>query len=131
MELFALGGAKRDAAQLDVGYWASRALLAKLAAEASLYLVERGVGQATGSLAARFAAEIAARYGLVVSEKVAAGSIPLIGAIGGATVNVLFMDQLQKIAKGHFIARRLERSYARRDVERAYSEFARKLTAKA
>ncbi len=35
----------------------------------------------------RFTAQIAARFGLVVSQKVAAQAVPVLGAVGGATVN--------------------------------------------
>ena len=55
--------------------------------------------------------EIVSRFGLVVSDKVAAGALPILGAVGGATVNVIFMDHFQRIAQAHFALRRLERTY--------------------
>ena len=51
------------------------------------------------------------RFGLVVSDKVAAGALPILGAVGGATVNVIFMDHFQRVAQAHFALRRLERTY--------------------
>ena len=46
-----------------------------------------------------------------VSEKVAAQAVPVIGAAGGVVINVLFIDHFQEMARGHFIVRRLERTY--------------------
>ena len=43
---------------------------------------------------------VGSRFGLVVSEKVAAGAIPVVGAIGGAAVNLAFMEHFQKLAQG-------------------------------
>jgi hypothetical protein len=68
--------------------------------------------------------EIVSRLGLVVSDKVAAGAVPILGAVGGATVNVIFMDHFQRIARGHFTLRRLERSYGASNVRLHYTELA-------
>ncbi len=56
----------------------------------------------------RFAAQIAARFGIVVSEKVAAQAVPILGAVGGAAVNTVFMNHFQSTARAHFTIRRLE-----------------------
>src|SRR5205807_9646629 len=50
-------------------------------------------------------------FGVNVSEKVAAQAVPVIGAAGGVVINVLFIDHFQEMARGHFIVRRLERTY--------------------
>jgi hypothetical protein len=49
-----------------------------------------------------------------VSEKLAAQSIPIIGAFGGATINLLFISYFQDLAHAHFSLRRLERNYTLR-----------------
>ena len=46
-----------------------------------------------------------------MSEKVAAQAAPILGAVGGATVNAAFADHFQTLARGHFIIRRLERRH--------------------
>ena len=46
--------------------------------------------------------------------------VPLIGAAGGAGVNLLFIAHFQRMARGHFIVRRLERAHGRAEVQRAY-----------
>jgi hypothetical protein len=45
---------------------------------------------------------------------------PVIGAIGGSTINVLFTDHFQNVAHGHFTIRRLERIYGVDAVRRRY-----------
>ncbi|WP_274436539.1 EcsC family protein [Alicyclobacillus sp. ALC3] len=85
--------------------------------------------QATSGKAApalvHLAQRIAERYGLTVSEQVAAQLIPFIGGLGGATVNFIFTDHFQRVAHGHFIVRRLERSYGAEVVAREYQRIRR------
>jgi len=55
-----------------------------------------------------------------VTSKAAAQAVPAIGAIGGAAINLAFIDHFQDMAHGHFIIRRLERTYGPETVRRAY-----------
>jgi hypothetical protein len=126
MEVFALGGARSEN-RMSLGYYAARGFLARLTGEASTYLMERGVANAAAPAVTGFVGEIASRYGLLVSDKVAAEAVPIIGALGGAAVNVVFMDHFQRIAKGHFTIRRLERRYGATTIRRQYEAFARRL----
>jgi hypothetical protein len=90
--------------------------------EATHFVAEQGfVGQGAPVLI-RFAAEIASRFGLVVSQKIAAQALPVVGALGGAVVNTAFMDHYQDIAHAHFTVRRLERTYGREKVRSAYEQ---------
>jgi uncharacterized protein (DUF697 family) len=82
----------------------------------------RGVVDESTSAIVRLLAQIASRFGLVVSQKVAAQAIPVLGAIGGAAVNAAFVDHFQTLARGHFIVRRLERTYGKGTVRRAYNQ---------
>ena len=68
----------------------------------------------------RFIQAVAQRFGVQVSEKAAAQALPAIGAVGGATVNALFMDHFQDMAHGHFTVRRLERKYGETFVRQEY-----------
>jgi EcsC protein family len=118
VEVFALG---RDSARkrTDVGYYASRALLNKLTQDVSAMLIERGIARSASSAASAasssvvntLVSEIVARFGIVVSERAAASAVPVLGALGGATLNMIFMNHFQRIAQGHFTVRRLERRY--------------------
>lgn len=126
MEVFALGG-NRAGNKMNVGYYAARAFLSRLTNEAAAFLLERGVAGASAPVVTSFAAEISSRFGLVVSDRVAAGAVPVLGAVGAATVNVIFMDHFQRIAQGHFAVRRLERHYDPETIHRHYEDFARQL----
>jgi len=46
----------------------------------------------------------------------------VIGALGGATVNAIFVSHFQDMATGHFIVRRLERAHGMEAVRRAYAD---------
>jgi hypothetical protein len=123
LEVFAFG-TKRAGDNLDVGYYAARALISKYTSDVAALILERGAIDASAPVATSLVSEIVSRFGLVVSDKVAAGAVPILGAVGGATVNVIFMDHFQRIARGHFTLRRLERSYGAANVRRSYSELA-------
>lgn len=123
LEVFAFG-TKRASDNLDVGYYAARALISKYTSDVAALILERGAIDASAPVATSLVSEIVSRFGLVVSDKVAAGAVPILGAVGGATVNVIFMDHFQRIARGHFTLRRLERSYGAANVRRSYSELA-------
>lgn len=62
---------------------------------------------------------IATRYGVIVSEELALQWVPVIGGLGGATVNYLFTQHFQNIAHAHFTIRRLERTYGVEVVQQA------------
>ncbi len=119
MQVFALGGG-RDGVQgnpdesgtlTESGYFAVRAVLAQSVSEAARFVVERGVAEESAPVILRVVSQIATRFGLVVSQKVAAQAVPVIGAAGGAAINYAFIDHFQTIARGHFTVRRLERIY--------------------
>ncbi len=68
-------------------------------------------------------AQVSSRFGLQVTEKVAAQSLPLLGALGGAAINSLFIDHFQTMARGHFIVLRLEKKYGREEIQKIYHTF--------
>ena len=68
----------------------------------------------------RLIAQLATRFGVNVSEKIAAQAVPVIGAAGGIAINVMFIDHFQEMARGHFIVRRLERNYDPQFVREEY-----------
>ncbi|MBV9511620.1 MAG: EcsC family protein [Caulobacteraceae bacterium] len=125
LEMFALGG-RSPSDQMDVDYYAVRAVLTKLTGEVSAYVMERGAMNASSPIIARLVGEIAGRFGLALSERVVAGAVPIIGAVGGASVNMIFMDHFQRVASGHFAVRRLERAYGVTAVRGLYEALAAK-----
>ncbi|WP_232631830.1 EcsC family protein [Methylobacterium sp. Leaf118] len=121
VQVFALGGRNGpETALAESGYFAVRAALAKTMAEAARYAAHRSLLDAGAPPLVRLSAQIAARFGLVVSQKVAAQAVPVIGALGGAAVNAAFMDHFQGMARAHFTVRRLERAYGKDAVRAAY-----------
>jgi EcsC protein family len=123
VEVFALG-APRNGRRADVGYYAARALLGRLTADATALLLERGAANLAAPVVGGLVSEIATRFSVVVSERSAASAVPVLGAMGGATVNLLFMNHFQRVASGHFAIRRLEREYGPAVVRRLYDEHA-------
>lgn len=127
LEVFALGGRAGSDDSSETGYFAVRAALAKAVSDATRHIAERGLTQEGAPAIARLIAQIASRFGSVVSEKTVAQAVPLIGAIGGAGINLLFVGHFQDIARGHFIVRRLERTHGAEPVQTAYRELAERL----
>jgi hypothetical protein len=115
LEVFALGGKGPERS-----YWVTRAAMSQTISEAAAHLAQRGVGREGAPAIVRLVNAIAARFGAVVSEEVAAKAIPIIGAAGGSIVNVMFMSYFQNLARGHFIVKRLEAAHGTEAVRRAY-----------
>jgi hypothetical protein len=51
---------------------------------------------------------------------VAAKALPVIGAVGGGVINVIFMNHFQQVARGHFIVLRLEKAHGQAAVKTQY-----------
>jgi len=134
LEVFALGGnsGKDDAS--ETGYYITRGFTAEVMRHLSAELAGRAVGgspvmigltpKEAGKWLAKLVEKVAARFGVVVTEKFAAQAVPIVGAVAGATLNTMFTDYYQDVARGHFIVRRLERTYGYETVRTAYSMLA-------
>ena len=85
--------------------------MAKSVSEAAGYITERGLVEEGAPAIVRFITQLATRFGVNVSEKVAAQAVPVIGAAGGVAINVIFIDHFQGDGTGSPIVRRLERTY--------------------
>lgn len=121
LEVFALGGRSSHDDASESMYWAVRAALSKAVSDAATYFAQRGVLEKTAPVIVRLISAISARFGVVVSEQLAAKALPVVGAAGGSIVNVLFMDHFQDMARGHFIVRRLEVKYGIEQVQAIYN----------
>ena len=89
LQVFAFGGGRPEE-DAEQGYWGARVAL-------GLLPTEQLVGQA-----ARF-------FGRALSQKLMAQAIPGIGALAGGSLNYLFMDYYQAMARVHFTVRAIER----------------------
>ncbi|MCK5883373.1 MAG: EcsC family protein [Bacteriovoracaceae bacterium] len=120
LEVFAFGGPSTSDDASESSYFAIRTVLAKTVSEAAAYIAKGGAVEVSAPVLIRLVSKIAERFGVVISEKAAAQAIPILGAIGGAIVNTLFIDHFQDMARGHFIVRRLERKYGTELVKETY-----------
>lgn len=138
IEVFALGGSSDADDAAETGYYAMRALAGEaghVAAGVAHRVGDKSVEAFTrklatrdaGAMLARLIESVAARFGLVITEKTAAQMVPVLGAAAGATLNTLFIGHYQAMARGHFIVMRLERHYGVERVRAAYREEARRL----
>lgn len=122
LSVFALGGPSASDDATESGYYVVRSLLAKSLAEATEHIASKGVNSELSPILIRFIITIAERFGIQVSEKIAAQAIPIIGALGGAAINTVFMNHFQDMATGHFIVRKLERKYGKEHIEFMYAK---------
>ena len=120
LEVFALGGnSKKDDAS-DNSYWVMRSVLAKEISSAAKYLSQKGMLKETAPAVIKLINKLVARYSIIITEEVAAKAVPIIGAVSGAGINIIFMNHFQKMAEGHFIVRRLEKKYGEAEVREVY-----------
>ena len=129
VKVFALGVQGGGEAALESGYFAVRAALARSVSDSARFVSTEGLSAQSAPVIARLVSQIAARFGVAVSEKLAAQAAPILGALGGAAVNAAFAAHFQTLARGHFIVRRLERRHGARlvafEYQRLRGEWAR------
>src|SRR6516164_473501 len=116
LEVFALGG-PRDEDSAEADYFVVRAMLARGLAD---FAIDKGAIGESAPVLVRFLTQIASRFGVIVSEKIAAQAVAVVGAVGGAAVNLAFIEHFQDLARGHFTVRRLERVYGADTVRSEY-----------
>jgi hypothetical protein len=93
--------------------------------------MDKGAIRQGGPVLVRFLTQIAARFGIVISQRVAAQAVAVLGALGGAAVNLAFIEHFQDLARGHFAVRRLERVYGADLVRAEYDRLKAQLAAAA
>jgi EcsC protein family len=123
LEVFAFGGPAPGDNATKTGYFAVRASLVRSISEAARHMAQKGMAQEGAPMIVRFITRVASRFGVAVSEKLAAQAVPMIGAVGGAPINSVFIDHFQAMARGHFIIRRLERTHDPERIKTAYDQW--------
>ena len=108
LEVFALrgpGGTSEDeaAGESELGYFSARLLM-------------------QGRPMVMLASEVAARYGITLSQKFALQAVPIAGALTGAALNAAFLAHYRDLARAHFTIRRLERAHGAATVRDAAQE---------
>jgi hypothetical protein len=122
IEVFALGGRSTEDDAAETGYYGMRLALAAHFSSLRLTMgLSAGEAALPGSIVAIRA--IASRFGLAISDRVAAHLVPVLGAASGAVINGLFIRHFQTMAQAHFTVRRLERQYGQDPIRRMYEGF--------
>jgi hypothetical protein len=119
LDVLGLGGDRAQGAERS-RYYAARAELARGRANVDFVLLKPQLAKELAPMLTRYLTQIAARFGLVVTEKLAAQALPVVGAVGGAAVNAAFAQHFQALARGHFLLRRLERRHGGESVRLEY-----------
>lgn len=116
--VFGFGGPKPDDDLSDTAYYSLRWTMAAGLREASAYLAGMPLKEAISSLERgtapqllRFLEKIAALFEVRMTKKLAAQVFPVIGAAGGAAINVAFSHFFNQSARYHFGIRQLEKKY--------------------
>ncbi len=122
VQVLAFGGPASSDDAAEVGYFMAREAMAKAVSEAASYLAKHGLQTEAAPAVVRLILRIAERYSISVTEKAAAQLVPIVGGIGGALINTIFIDHFQSIARGHFTVRRLEKKYSPQLVQEKYIE---------
>lgn len=120
IEVLAFGGSAKSDDAAESGYFATRAALAQQISAVSQHIARHGLAGGGAPAVVRLINAITSRFSIPVTEKVLAEAVPVIGAVTGAGLNAIFITHFQKVAQGHFIVRRLERTYGAAAVKRAY-----------
>ncbi|MBJ3353015.1 EcsC family protein, partial [Salmonella enterica subsp. enterica serovar Typhimurium] len=132
LAVFSYGGPSEDDDAVNTAYYATRNLTAEivqdLSKEISNITVKNAASTQTGKWLASLIEKVATRFGIVITEKMAAQAAPVIGALAGATLNTMFTDYYQDMARGHFIVKRLERKYGDELIKAEYIKISDKLT---
>jgi hypothetical protein len=118
-----------DMKAMESAYFTSRIGMALAARDAALYIARHGA-QEIGTTVSRGAApalvkflnQIAARFEIVITEKLAAQTVPIAGAAMGSLINAAFTDHFNRVAEFHFGIVRRERLYGQERVQAAYRE---------
>jgi hypothetical protein len=100
IEVFTLGSVPGENSDIELSYWTTRATL----------------NHATVGMTIQQSARLLT---VPLSQKLLAQSVPIAGALAGGTLNYVFMDYYQQIARVHFAVRALERRTGNSEAVRA------------
>lgn len=132
--IFSLGSSKSKADdEMDTAYYTSRFAMDHAIKKAAEYLALHGhratlrnAEAGTAPLLFELISKVAKRFNITISEKMLAKSVPVIGAVGGASINYAFTNFFTLSAKYHFGIIYLEKKYGKEMVEEQYSLLAQK-----
>ena len=121
LAVFSYGSPKLEAMESAFLSW--RLAMASAVSEAAAHIALHGAGGMTHSAApalVRLLNKIAARFQIVLSDKLAAEAVPVAGAVTGSLINAAFTEHFNRVAEFHFGILRLERMHGVEVVQAAY-----------
>tara|TARA_R110002049_G_scaffold151160_1_gene314715 strand:+ start:30696 stop:31559 length:864 start_codon:yes stop_codon:yes gene_type:complete len=127
IQVFALGGNSTAKNAAKSPYYSTREAMANALESANNYLKKNGVeGLEDMSMyntnpVLMMIGLIATRLTIQITEKFISRAVPIIGAASGGALNYFYIEHYQKIARAHFIVRRLERENNKDIVKKAYN----------
>jgi len=130
IEVFALGGPTESDDGAETGYYLARSFTTRAMQHLSKELAEIAATQGARAFGpsqaatwlAKLIEAVASRFGVTISAKFAAQAVPVIGGLTGGSINIMFTDFFQDMARGHFTVKRLESKYGFETVKSHYLE---------
>ena len=122
VQVFALGGTTETDDAAETGYYGVRLALSGYMTAAVVQMAQKGFEAETGPIVLKTISMIASRFGVTLSQRAALQIMPIVGALGGAVINTVFMQHFQDVARAHFTVRRLERKYGEDFIRARYRE---------
>lgn len=127
LSVFSMGSPSKSDDASETGYYAARAAMTKLIQDAVAFVAEKTAAEIAEALAkqsapvlVRLLTGIAGRFEVVVTEKLVLEALPVIGALTGAGVNVIFTSHFCNVARYHFGLKRLEQLVGAQAVQKIY-----------
>lgn len=124
LEVFALGGRSEMDDTADTGYYGIRLISSSYLTVTALRSSGLAIIGESVPATVEFIQTVSARFGAELTTRAAARTLPLIGAATAATVNLIFIQHFQDMARSHFTIRRLERRYGADTVQKQYEQIA-------
>jgi hypothetical protein len=119
VQVFALGARTKEDDAADLGYYGLRLTLGLHFERDIMEYAANAKGPHIPAFI-ELTRAIAARFGVVISDKAAAQLVPIAGGLTGALLNLIFVQHYQDVARGHFILRRLERLHGPERIRNEY-----------
>jgi hypothetical protein len=135
LTVLAYGGPGKSDDAMDASYLSARLAMATLVRDAAVFVAKPGAQAITDAIAAgtapsliRLIAAVSSRFGIIVTEKFLAQSLPVIGIVTGATINNAFAGHFNDAARYHFGIRKLERTHGTDVIQAEYRALAKTVT---
>ena len=123
--IFSLGSSRSNKDdEMDSSYYTSRLMMDYSVRKAAEYMTANGPRVIINSspIFKEFITKVAQRFNIAISEKMILESLPIIGAIGGASINFLFTNFFTNSARYHFGIKNLETIYGEEFIKNEYQK---------